>query len=367
MKCKFCKNEVPDGSIFCNHCGEKFVKSRSKKKEISVPKPRQQKSGDWIGQVMLNGQRYTIKGATEEEYFEKAKAVKLGLLEMRRTRAGKSLLDACNNYISDRSAVLSPSTIAGYETIIDTRFLAYYNKDILQIDWQKMINDEAALCSSKTLKNAWGFICSVLAAEGVDKPTVRLPQLVSDELPWLTPEQIPIFLDAVKGKPCEMAALFALHGLRKSEFIALKPENIVDGVIYISGTRVRNSNNEYVYKRATKNASSRRCVRIRMPRLLELLSESQAMPGEYLITMSPNNLHEAINCVCNRAGLPNVGCHGLRRSFASLGYFLGWSERETMREGGWSDIQTMHKRYIKLSDTYNKGPDAMTEFYENLK
>lgn len=366
MKCKSCKNEVPDGSLFCMFCGEKLVKSRSKKKEVSIPKPRQQKSGEWIGQVMVNGERYTVKGKTVDEYIAKAKALKTGLIKAEKIRSGKTLQQACEAFNASRSQVLSPSTIAGYETIVRTRFGSYMSKDILSIDWQKMVNDEAAVCGSKTLKNAWGYICTVLKVEGIDKPAVRLPQLVSDELPWLTPEQIPVFLEAIKGKPCELAALFALHSLRKSELVALRPENIRDGKIYVEGSRVRDKDNQLVYKKTTKNRSSRRPVKIRIPRLKELLETSDVKPGEFYITISTNNLHTSINNVCDSVGLPRVGCHGLRRSFASLCYFLGVSERETMRDGGWSDIQTMHKKYIKLAEEDDDSPDAMSEFYSKL-
>lgn len=366
MICKFCKREIPDGSIYCNHCGEKQIRSK-KKTEISVPKPRQLKNGDWYAQMMVKGQVEYVTALTEREYYAKARAIKLGMLEAAKTRGGKSLEKACRDFIASRSSVLSPSTLSGYECIVRTRFSKYMAKDYMQINWQQMINEEAALCGPKTLKNAWGFVCAVLKTEGVEKPNARLPQLVPDELPWLTPEQIPVFLNAVKDKPCELAALFALHSLRKSEFIALTPENIHDGKIYVDAARVRNGHNELVYKKTTKNASSRRPVKIRIPRLKQLLAESDTAPGEFYITMSTNNLHTAINRVCDSADLPHVGCHGLRRSFASLCYYLGISERETMRDGGWSDIKTMHKHYIKLAEADNNSPDAMAEFYESLE
>lgn len=71
-----------------------------------------------------------------------------------------------------------------------------------------------------------------------------------------------------------------------------------------------------------------------------------------------------INTVCRRAGLPEVGVHGLRRSFASLAYHAGWPERVTMQIGGWSDIQTMHKVYIKLDSTdVSNAVDKMRELY----
>lgn len=367
MKCKFCKNDVPDGSIFCNHCGERLAKSRARKKgDVSVPKPRQQKSGEWISQIMVNGERYTVKGKTLEEYTAKAKALKTGLIKAERAKAGKTLKQACEAFNASRSQVLSPSTISGYETIIRTRFKSYMPKDMLTINWQQMINAEAALCSPKTLKNAWGYVCTVLAVEGIEKPAVRLPQLVSEELPWLTPDQIPIFLEAIKDKPCELAALFALHSLRKSELVALKPENIRNGRIYIEGARVRDKDNQLVYKKATKNKSSRRSVKLRIPRLIELLEKSEVLPGEFYVTISTNNLHTAINDICDSVGLPHVGCHGLRRSFASLCYYLGVGERETMRDGGWSDIQTMHKKYIKLDEEDDDAPDVIAEFYAKL-
>jgi integrase len=43
--------------------------------------------------------------------------------------------------------------------------------------------------------------------------------------------------------------------------------------------------------------------------------------------------------------------HGLRHSFASLSYFLGIPEAETMRLGGWSDPSVMRKIYTHLAST----------------
>lgn len=47
MKCRICKRDIPDNSIFCCWCGEKQLRERKKKDEIKVPKPRQLKSGKW--------------------------------------------------------------------------------------------------------------------------------------------------------------------------------------------------------------------------------------------------------------------------------------------------------------------------------
>lgn len=367
MICKSCKREIEDDSIYCRFCGEKQIRERKKKAEIKVPAPKQLPSGTWFNRVTVNGERVSISAETEKEYYAKARAAKAGLIEVPDKQKKMTLSTACKEYNKKRDSVLSPSTIRGYETIARTRFQNYMEKDIHSIDWQKMINDEAKVCKAKTIKNAWGYIRSVLKDAGVNAPVVTLPQIVPNELPWLEPEQIPIFLNAVKDKPCELAALFALHGLRRSELYALTPSKIYDGMIHVEGSSVLGPDG-VVKKDTNKNESSRRNVKIRIPRLQELIEKDTRDEDEPYITVGINKMYSQINTACKNAGLPLVGLHGLRRSFASLAYSLGWSEMQTMKEGGWSDRETMNKKYIKLAEAdAEKQSDSMTKFFENLK
>ena len=61
MKCKFCRRDIPENSVFCNWCGKKQLKGKT---EISVPAPRWLKSGAWFAQLMVKGQRVPISGKT---------------------------------------------------------------------------------------------------------------------------------------------------------------------------------------------------------------------------------------------------------------------------------------------------------------
>ena len=98
--------------------------------------------------------------------------------------------------------------------------------------------------------------------------------------------------------------------------------------------------------------------------LQELIDSSTNAPDEPYVKICPNNIYTHLQKVCNRAGLPVIGVHGLRRSFASLAYHLGWSERKTMLIGGWSDFKTMHGMYIKLDSTDIKAAaESMHKFY----
>lgn len=370
MKCKACKHTIDDDSIYCKYCGEKQIRERKKKTEIKVPAPHQLPSGTWFNRIAVDGQRVCISAATEAEYYAKARAAKAGLIQVSKTAPRMTLAQACKAYNAQRSAVLSPSTLRGYDTIMRTRFAEYMQSDITAINYQKMINDEAAKkCSPKTLANAWGYIKSALKCAGVEPGDVVLPQLVSREMPWLEPEQLPAFLDAIKGDKYELAALFALHGLRRSELLALRPEDIADGIIHVNGAAVFGPDGKLTYKQTTKNTSSRRAVKIRIPRLQALIN-AWASPDDvpYLSGMWPNDIYKGINSACEAAGLPPIGVHGLRRSFASLAYSLGWSSLATMREGGWADKTTMDKKYIKLAEADAlKQSDSMSEFFANLE
>ena len=96
-----------------------------------------------------------------------------------------------------------------------------------------------------------------------------------------------------------------------------------------------------------------------------MLPEAITAAGDgALVQGSLNTLYVQINRVCGAAGLPRVGVHGLRRSFASLAYHLRWSELETMRVGGWSDFNTMRKIYTKLAERdKSAAAQKMEQFY----
>ena len=369
MKCRICKRDIPDNSIFCCWCGEKQLRERKKKDEIKVPKPRQLKSGKW--NIELKAEGWSTTEDTPEECIIKAKAIRAGFLEAKKAAPKMTVDDAVKKYIDARRGVKSPSTSRGYETRRKNRFAEYMPKDINSVDWQAAIKKKTAHCSAKTLKNAWGLVSSALAEAGVDPGEVSLPQIVKQDEPWLDYEQVLKFCDAVRGEPCELGALLALHSLRRSEIYALTADKIdlKQGTIHVEGAAVLDDENKLTQKDTNKNATSRRVVPIMIPRLKEILPAAmKRADGAPLMQGNINTLYNQINRVCRKADLPEVGVHGLRRSFASLAYHLKWSELDTMRVGGWSDFQTMRKIYTKLAEKDNiKSVKKMEKFYSTKK
>lgn len=336
---------------------------------MKIPQARKLPSGAWNIRVQVNGKTHSITKPTEKECIAEAAAIKAGLKETRLNPSRKTLTKAMDDYIEARQNVLSPSTIRGYRIIQNNRFQQYTSRDIskmTQEQWQRAVNQEAKLCSAKTLKNAWGFVSSVIEETTGHRYSVRLPQVVANDLPFLTAEQIPVFLEALKGKRCEIGALLALSSLRRSEIFALRWSDIDldNGCIYVHGAAVHDENGKLIQRKENKNRSSRRTIPFLLPQLrqaVEIADKKEA----YVFTNGEHYLQRNINRICEECGLPRVGVHGLRRSFASLAYHLGISEEVAMRTGGWSDYTTMRKIYTKVSqkDIHDQA-NIYTAFFE---
>lgn len=365
MKCKKCKADIPDElhPVYCCYCGEKLQRERKKKDEIKIPTPRK-RGQKWY--VDLRREGVTVAEDTEAAAKAKAIAIRAGFIASNKSVPKLTLRQAIDKYIEARDNILSPATVRGYRIIQRNAFPSVMNDDISSVSsWQTVINIEARRVKAKTLKNEWGLVRTVLAENGIHAYGV-MPQVIRNELSWLDFEQIKLFLDAIYGEPCEMGALFALHGLRRSELLAVTPNKINGQTILVEGSAVLNTNNALVRKEENKNTSSRREVPIMIPRLAELIKAYDGDPDKpFLHYPSPNVLYVQINRVCDKAGLPRVGVHGLRRSFASLAYHLGWSEHQTMRIGGWSNTQTVHNVYIKLAQSdSSEDVEKMRQYYD---
>jgi len=338
---------------------------------VKVPEPRKLKSGTWFIQLRLDGVSVPVTASTAKACKHKAELIKAehraGKRRIERSEDGPTLEKVLTDYISKREAVLSPSTIRGYNAIKKTRFQKAMDKPISKIDWQAAVNDEAkAGASPKSIKNAWGLVRSALKENGHDV-SVRLPAPKPHEKEWLTAEQIPAFLKAIEGKPGEIGALLALSSLRRSEIYGLDWSDIdLDNkVIHVRSSVVLDDDAKPVKRDQNKTASSTRDVPIFLPRLLEALEADQMDDGP-VVGGNIGTLRKRITAACKAADLPDVGVHGLRHSFASLCYHLGVSELGAMQIGGWSDYQTMRKIYTHISEKDRKqSAEKLQSFFKN--
>lgn len=358
MKCKKCRREIAENSIYCNWCGYQQLTMAN---DVRVPVPKH-KGNRWVSQIMIGEDRVFISAESEEEYYAKAKAAKTRQLEIKKAAPRYSLGTVIDNFIKDNDSTLSPSTINAYKSYRKTRFKNYMDCDTAQINYQRMVNEECKHSAPKTVHNAYRLVTASLRHAKLEVPEVNLPRKPKADRPWLDYEQILILLDKCKGKPYELGILLALHGLRRSELLHLSADevDITHGLIHVRGASVVGPANKLIDKPTNKNKTSTRDVHIVIPRLNELIRGKKGR----LITTNPTTLYGSINDVCRSAGLPEVGVHGLRHSFISLCFHLGWDIQTVMKEGGYSNIQTPNDIYRHLAaKDENRDIKAMKKFF----
>lgn len=380
MNCRICKRKIPDNSLYCNWCGT--YQLAKKTKTISVPTPKQLPSGAW--RIWLEREKKSITADTPDdcisqatEYRKQWEIDEAAGLHIPPPQA-ISLYSIVESYITSREPIRSPSTIEGYHVILRNRFKDYMLKDATTIDFQAMINDEVLSgVSAKTIRNAWGLVSSALSEVEIVFKAPSIPRVSKKDKSWLDFNQIVLFLDAISGSPYELPALLALQSLRKSELLGLRFRDLDlrNNIIHVRGALLRTKDG-YVYSELNKTDSSSRDVPIIIPRLTELLdniinnnilSSQSGHPNDnkFVVDVPRDGIYKAINQACLSVGLPPVGIHGLRHSFASLAYHLGWKKKSTMQVGGWSNSKVLDEIYTHNADLHSDVETMLTFFVQN--
>lgn len=323
--------------------------------DLNIPKIIQLPSGSYSTKVMVDGVRYTITKDTPEECAAEATAIKYGAKQAKKKEKTNklSLSDAIDRYIDSRRGSASPATLYAYERYKANCFQSMMSADVFTTtdeQWQAAIRRESKGKSPKYIANVWGLVrAAILEATG-HTPRVNLPAKEKAERPYLDPEQVKIFVEAIKGDPVEIAALLALSSLRRSELKALTWDciNFEKKTISVKGAMVyAGKDGGMVHKKQNKTAASNRIVPMIPP--LEDALRTADRKSEYVVPQGGTCLFKRINAACEAHNLPKVGVHGLRHSFASLAYHLQIPEKIAMEIGGWSDDGTMRKIYTHLA------------------
>lgn len=320
---------------------------------MKVPEPRRLKSGSYFIQLRLNGKSIPITCEDPIECIRIAQKVKAdylaGVTPIKKLPKNITLREAMKKYINEYKDELSPSTYDRYLEYTKCRFKKYLDIPIGEIKWQKMIDDELKKASEKTVYNGWGLVRPALKFVGYPVPNVKLAQVPVSDIPFLQPEEIKPFCEAVKGRNYEIAALLELHGLRLSEMKGLdwKDIDLKKKTIYVRGAYVKGVDG-YVDKKTNKNKTSTRPVPIMIPQLVDALNAVKVKEGR-VVSISGSVLLRDVKRACKRAGVTECGNHSLRHSFASLCFFVKIPLEQIQEWGGWGNDATLKKIYIHLA------------------
>lgn len=315
-------------------------------------------SGSYRVQACVTVDGRKIKRSFTAETARKAEYLALEWQENLRSETADgqnyTIEKAIEEYIKIKDGVLSPSTIRGYQTILNNSIsdIAHIKlTNLSRVRLQSYINELSKTKSPKTVRNIYGLITAVYALYAPDYSIGRitLPQKQPPKERALTRQEITSLLSAVVGHRNEIPILLALWlGLRQSEIFALEWSDIDFGndTVYIHRAKVPDRNNQYVIKETTKNVTSTRTLHL--PSYLKekmlKVEKREGLVYKYSASVLGRDLKKLLDSV----GIADISLHDLRRTMATIGVSLNIADKIMMARGGWSNPQTMKNIYQKV-------------------
>lgn len=287
-------------------------------KKLKNPTPVQLPSGSWRCQVMVNGQRISVVDQDPAVAHAKALALKAGIIHKDKSPQAMTVGDAIDRYIESKDSVLSPATVAGYKRLREHALqdlmgvrLSMLTQEAVQRAVNKMAKDK----SPKSVRNAHGLLSAALAVYRPDMVLrTTLPQKKRYEAAVPSGEDVQAIMAAARGTKEELPILLAVWlGLRMSEILGLKGEDVDGGVLHIRRALVDEG------EKGTKTYGSQRDLPL--PDYIRGLMDPK--PGEHLVKLTRRALYCRFQAVCKKAGVQHYRFHDLRHINASIMLALG--------------------------------------------
>lgn len=318
-----------------------------------MAKAKQLPSGSWRCLVFAGTDEH---GKRKYESFtaptrKKAEAA-AALFALQREREGRppekmTVGEAIENYISGRSAILSPSTVREYRSSRRRDFALIENVKLAKLTGptvQRWVNERAAGLSPKSVRNAYRLLTGALAEAYPElKINVKLPAKQSKEIIVPTAAEIETLTAAARGTPMEIPILLSAGcGLRRSEIAALTAADFDfrNGVINIDKAMVRGETGWHI--KQPKTATSKR--KVPMPATAaELLRK--LVKKDPVITLNPNQITAQFEALLRKNDVTWCRFHDLRHYYASVLHALGVPDRYAAELMGHSTEEMLHKVY----------------------
>ena len=335
---------------------------------MKTPKPIKLPSGTWRIQIQTGGKRRSVTGKTKKEVIQKAKEIYAGyqLEERSPLTVGKAM----DKYIESKDCVLSPSTILAYK-----RYRTTYLQDIMSINLSDLTQEDVQRCvneeykhgkSPKTLRNAHGLLSAVLRAY---RPAfslhTTLPQKTKYEVRIFTEDEMQRVWQISTGTEYEIPILLASWlGMRMSEILGLRYEDINGDKIHIQRAIVRGENGEV--EKPPKSISGDRWVKC-PEEILNIIGTGEGR----IVPMTSIMVYKGFLRCCDEAGVDPCRFHDLRHFAASEAHSLGVPDKYLMRRMGHKTDNMLKTTYEHVmrdkEDAFSDLIDAhMRELHTNL-
>lgn len=286
--------------------------------------------------------------------------------------ADMTLTEAIDKYISSSDAILSPTTISGYQTIQENAF-----KDIINMELKKLTNDilrtalnneakrktkRGTLIAPKTVINEYGLLTAVLNmyAPALDTQ-VTLPSVPNNQNELSTPD---VIFPLVRGTEIELAVLLAMwlsftmseiRGLKKSLSISSDGNyiSIKKVVVVVDGKDVEKD----VAKEETRHRTHR------LPEYIKQLINK--VEGDVIVPYSAAKISSQWKRIVKKAGIPHMTFHDLRHVNASVMALIHIPDKYAQARGGWKTDAVMKSNYMQTFSVERVAVDDQIDTWFN--
>lgn len=302
-------------------------------------------------------------GKREAEYA----AAKYALNKKEKSKVSHKTYGEClNDYIENRTAVLSPSTIREYkrsrrcdlQDLADMRIC-----DLTQAIIQKSINRESQTHSPKSVRNMHGLLSAVLKEYRPNFAlNTTLPQKVRPKIHVPTDAEIQALMTYIEDTEMEIPILLAAFGpMRRGEICALDSMHINKNIVHVAYAIVLNDKNEWVRK-STKTYDGDRLIEF--PDFV--IKKLEHKSGQ-IVNLLPSQISDRFSDVLKRAGIPHFRFHDLRHYNASVSHALGIPDQYIMKRGGWASDAVLKNVYRHtMSDRTEQMNQIANDHFINL-
>jgi len=312
-------------------------------------------SGRWRVRTCVKGARHSFTADTKAQAEFMAHQYVVG---KRRERTDDTVASAIRSYIDDREAVLSPSTLGGYNSLARNAYEgigAVHLDDLDTGALQRWVSAYSRNHAPKRVRNAYGLlVASVRALRPEFVVAVRLPQAKKADAHTPTADDVAAILEYIKGRDRDLyvaVLLGAFVPMRRGEVCGLLGEDIdhVAGTVTVRHNLVTDDGNAQ-YLKQPKTAAGYRTVTLPRSIMAEL---PLVAPKERVVPLAPGVVSQRFKTAARHCGLPDVHFHSLRHFGASILHAWGVPDAYIMARGGWS-TDVMRRVYREALDDHTR-------------
>lgn len=368
--CKKCKKEIPEGSLYCNHCGA--PQQRNKKKKMY-----QRPDGLFEQIKTINGKRVAFRGKTEKEVTDKM------IQYQEEQEKGPLFREVAEKWWYNTVEEVEYNTAKGYQTIYNysiERFGSQRIRNIFPSDIAAYIKHLASRgYAYKTVSNHLSVL-RLIFDYAIANDIIQYNPTASISIPRRLPrshreiasdKDIALICQNAENGLFGLLGVFCLYtGCRISEACAVRFKDIDRAAQTLTiGNAIYYEHNQPKLK-SPKTDAGYRTVPL-PPFLLDLIPDGK--PNTFLF--SKNSGKTALTGSQVRSGWEKyqkeigITCtaHQLRHAYATLLYEAKIDEKTAQKMMGHADISTTIKIYTHIRESQMQlSQNIFRDFLSNL-